>query len=400
MIIGMVGVRFAGLDGVTLESAKIAEVLRDAGHEVVWFAGELGPGFAPGTVEPAAHFLTPENHELNRACFGGATRTDETSATLRQRTAALKESLAGFVAEHSVDALMAQNALAIPLQLPLGLAITGLVEETGILAVAHGHDFAWERDRFAVNGIGDVLAAAFPPPGPEFEHLVINSLQRDEMMDRIGRRPVVLPNVMDFEAGPPAASAARFRNEAGLAETDLVLLQPTRIIPRKNIEASVDLAARLADDRVRLVITHPEQDEGGTYWPMLRGMATERGVDLRLAPVGSPGGASLGDAYAAADLVLYPTVIEGFGNALVEAMFYRRPLLVNRYPVYVQDIAPTGVRALEIEDGAVTDETVEQAGRWLADPSQWSALVDDNYQVGLGSFSYGVVRARVLPLFG
>jgi len=395
----MVGVRFAGLDGVTLESAKVAEVLREAGHEVAWFAGELGAEFTPGTVDPAAHFLTAENLSLNDDCFGETSRSDETSSTLRKRTAALKAALGEFVDAYEIDSLMTQNALAIPLQLPLGLAIIELVQERGIPAVAHGHDFAWERERFAVNAIGDVLAAAFPPPGPEFDHLVINCLQRTELIARIGRTPTVLPNVMDFETGPPAANSARFRAAAGLATTDVVLLQPTRIIPRKNIEASIDLAARLADDRIRLVITHPEQDEGGVYWPMLQQRATDAGVDLRLVPVGVGDGPTLGDAYAAADLVLYPTVIEGFGNALVEAMFYRRPVLVNRYPVYAADIGPTGVQAIEIEDGAVIDETVEQVAAWLSDPAEWADAVEDNYRIGLEHFSYSVVRERVLPLF-
>jgi mannosylglucosylglycerate synthase len=59
----------------------------------------------------------------------------------------------------------------------------------------------------------------------------------------------------------------------------------------------------------------------------------------------------LGDVYAAADLVCYPSRYEGFGNALLEAFFYRRPVLVNRYPVYVRDIAPAGVECIELNGG-------------------------------------------------
>ena len=109
---------------------------------------------------------------------------------------------------------------------------------------------------------------------------------------------------------------------------------------------------------------------------------------------------SLPDAYAAADLILYPTLIEGFGNALVETIFYRRPLLVNRYPIYDVDIQPTGVNAIEIEDGAITDSTVDQVAAWLADPEATTALVEENYEIGLRHYSYEVVRERVLPLFG
>jgi hypothetical protein len=47
-------------------------------------------------------------------------------------------------------------------------------------------------------------------------------------------------------------------------------------------------------------------------------------------------------SYAHADFVTFPSLYEGFGNALVEAMYFRMPTLVNRYSVYVSDIAPLG----------------------------------------------------------
>jgi hypothetical protein len=39
--IGFVSTRFAGIDGVSLESSKWARVLEDQGHTCFWFAGEL-----------------------------------------------------------------------------------------------------------------------------------------------------------------------------------------------------------------------------------------------------------------------------------------------------------------------------------------------------------------------
>ena len=103
---------------------------------------------------------------------------------------------------------------------------------------------------------------------------------------------------------------------------------------------------------------------------------------------------TLADAYAAADLVAYPSRVEGFGNALLETLFYRRPLLVNRYPVYEADIRPTGIEAIEME-GVVTDEVVDKARRWLEEPSLWRGAVERNYEIGRRSFSYSVA-AEVL----
>ena len=61
------------------------------------------------------------------------------------------------------------------MNVPLGLALTNFIVETGIPTIAHHHDFYWERDRFAVNAIGDFLGTAFPPTLPTIQHVTINS---------------------------------------------------------------------------------------------------------------------------------------------------------------------------------------------------------------------------------
>ncbi|MGH7884002.1 MAG: glycosyltransferase, partial [Candidatus Dormibacteraceae bacterium] len=166
---------------------------------------------------------------------------------------------------------------------------------------------------------------------------------------------------------------------------------------------------RLAQDHDRklsVVSTHQECDDGTIYGSHLRDLAVQMDLDLRFfpvpvstepVPVGFP---TLADAYAAADLVCYPSLVEGFGNALLEAVYYLRPVLVNRYPIYVSDIAPCGFNFLEIENGRIRTETVDQAEEWLEDPSSWAELVERNYQIASEHFSFRILRERVLPLLG
>jgi glycosyltransferase involved in cell wall biosynthesis len=391
----MVSTRFAGLDGVTLEAAKVADALRDDGHEFAWFAGELGQEFRPGLEVPAAHFASDENRQLEAACFGGEAGQDWVASVIAQRAGRLESELDRFATDFGIEMLVVQNAMAIPMQLPLGVALANMIERRTMPAIAHHHDFGWERARFADCAVPDVLAAAFPPIAPNIAHVVINQDARDALRARRGVDSVVLPNVMNFAEPPPPGDGAHYREEAGLSPSDIVLLQPTRVIPRKGIELTIRLAHALGDPQVKVVVSHPD-DRVDAYWAALVALADELEVDLRLAPAGRVA-SSLPDAYAASDLVCFPSLYEGFGNALLEAFYYRRPVFVNRYPVYARDIAPTGVVCIEV-DGEVTSDTAATAAAWLEDPSRAAAAVDRNYEVGREHFSYRVVRDRLQPL--
>jgi len=397
VIIGMVSTRFAGLDGVTLETGKVAHVLEEAGHQIVWFAGKLGPQYRPGTEYPPAFFGTDQNRDLQRRSFGRDTRPAGTIEQVRAEAAAINRALHTFVRDFDVDLLMPQNALSIPMHLPLGVGITDFTLESSIPSISHHHDFFWERTRFWPNAVQDILYGAFPPPAPRMQHIVINSFAREEFARRRAIAATLLPNVMDFEHPPERADPTRFRAEAGLQTGDLVLLQSTRRIPRKNIELTLQLAHQLADPHVKVVVTHPEHDQESDYWGFLRDRAERLNVDLRFVPTGEPGRPTLEEAYAAADLVTFPSRVEGFGNALLEAVYHRRPVFVNRYPVYVRDIAPTGIECIEV-DGRLSSTAVRQVATWLEDPGAWAEIVERNYEIGLENFSYKVLRRRLLPM--
>jgi glycosyltransferase involved in cell wall biosynthesis len=384
----MVGARFAGLDGVSLESAKLADALARGGHEMVWFAGEVDEGFSPSTVYEAASFETARNAEIQSLAFGG-----DDSAAVREMvetvTPGIESALGSFLDDNGVEGVIVENAWAIPMQLPLAVAIARVVESRGIATVGHHHDFSWERPRFSRCSVPGLIEQVFPPDLPSVAHMVINSLAKRDLAQRRGLDSLVLPNVMDFESEPPQGDGGvAFRRIAGLDPLDIVLLQPTRVIPRKGIELTIDLASRIDGDPV-VVVTHPD-DLHADYWAGLVSKATELDVDLRLVDAGRDI-ASLASAYAAADLVCFPSLYEGYGNAVVEAVYHRRPVLVNRYSVYVSDIAPLGFGFIEV-DGVIANETVTEVNRLVAGESAYEGLVDRNFAIGRTALSYAVAR--------
>ena len=74
-----------------------------------------------------------------------------------------KQHLYQFAQRFHLEALIIENAITIPVNLPLGLAITEFIAETGYPVIAHHHDFHWERQRFMNNSVHDYLARGLPP---------------------------------------------------------------------------------------------------------------------------------------------------------------------------------------------------------------------------------------------
>jgi glycosyltransferase involved in cell wall biosynthesis len=302
--------------------------------------------------------------------------------------------------------MIVENALTIPMNLPLGIALVETIQEHRVGCVAHHHDFYWERDRFLVNAVDDYLRYAFPPALPQIQHVVINSPQGEEFSRRTGLSCRIIPNVMDFANPPPTADdyARQFRAEIGLKEDDVFILQPTRVVARKGIEHAVELIRRLKRPSAKLVISHESGDEGSDYLQRIKDYAELMDVEIvfvadRIAEergVATDGRKlfTLGDVFSQADLVTYPSEYEGFGNAFLEAIYYKLPVVCNRYTIYRMDIEPCGFRSV-VFDGYVTNATVEEVGRVLDDEKLRREMVEHNYQVARQFFSYEVLEAEL-----
>ena len=146
--IGFVSTRFAGQDGVSLESAKWAEVLWEDRHVSFWYSGQSDRNPDISFVVPEAYFGFSENKWINERIWGTAQRDRFVTERIRSLADYLKSTLYRFVEKYGIDILIPQNCLAIPMHLPLGIAVTEFLSETGMPAIAHHHDFFWERTRF------------------------------------------------------------------------------------------------------------------------------------------------------------------------------------------------------------------------------------------------------------
>ena len=413
--IGFISTRFHGTDGVTLETRKWAQVLGGMGHSCYWMAGLLDAPAEISHKAPLAFFNHPEVAAVQARLFGVSVRSREVTDRIQALKNSLKDELYRFIAKFRIEVLIPENILSIPMHVPLGLAMTEVIAETGLPTIAHHHDFAWERERFVVSAVNDYLRASFPGGLPGVEHVVINSMAQKELARRCSLSSVVIPNILDFETPPPVLDDYNrdLRREIGLSDDDFFILQPTRVVQRKGIEHAIELVRRLKDPRAKLVRSHPAGDEGNAYMAMLHDRIADAGIDVRFIAdrVGEVRGTdaqgrkiyTLFDVYLHADLVTYPSHYEGFGNAFLEAIYFGKPVVVNTYAVYARDIDPLGFKTIAMSQ-LVTLETVEQVRRMLHDRELREATARTNFALGLKYFSYAVARrklaARLANLFG
>ena len=407
--IGFISTRISGTDGVSLEIEKWASVLERNDFQCFYFSGENDREPEKCMHVAEAHFLHPDIQEINDQCYGKSIRSKTTTNRIHQLREYLKEQIYEFVKRFDIDLIIPENILAIPLNISLGLGLGEFIAETGIPTVAHHHDFSWERERFLVNAVEDYLHWAFPPNLPSIQHAVINSIASQQLSHRKGISNTIIPNVYDF-ANPPSPTidcSAEIRSRIGIDEGDLLILQPTRVVPRKWIERSLEIVNLMNLDNPKLVITHSAEDEGDIYNQRIEEYAKKLGVELitiehLVGPEEEYDNGikySIGDIYHCADLVCYPSGYEGFGNAFLETIYYKKPIVVNRYSIYIADIEPKGFDNITIE-GFVTSKVIDQITDILTDNERLKRMVERNYELGNRYFSYEVLERQVLHLVG
>lgn len=406
--IGFVSTRLAGTDGVTLETQKWANILTDLGHACFFFAGECDTPAEISEVVPKAHFNHPEILALNQDLFDNYTRSSETSGKIQSLRYYLKRRLYKFVKEFGIELLIIENALSIPMNIPLGLALTELIAETSIPTIGHHHDFGWERSRFKVSAASDYQLGAFPPILPSIRHVVINSYASRQLALRLGASSTLIPNVMDFDNSPPEPDdySKDLRENLGINPDDCILLQPTRVVPRKRIELAIEITRRLGSGCV-LLISHSSGDEGSSYAKYLQTYAEM--MDVKVIAIADrinhqrgqtkDGNKvySLADIYQRSNLVTYPSTVEGFGNAFLETIYYKRPIVLSTYEIFRTDIEPKGFNVIGFGE-FISEETVKQTRTVLSNPELAEQIVERNYDLGRRYYSFRTLEYRLVAL--
>jgi len=406
--IGFISTRLAGTDGVTLETFKWAKVLEQEGYKCFYLAGELETRSSRSYVVKKAHFNHPSIKKIAQACFNAHIRNSETTKEIHHIKERLKARIYRFIEKFKIDILILENCLAIPINIPLGIAITEVISESGIPSIGHHHDLYWERKRFLTNSIHEYLNMAFPPNLPTIQHVTINSIAATQLSLRSGISSTIIPNVMDFETKPPEIDSftTDVKKNFGIKKDEFFILQPTRVIQRKRIEHAIELVNRLKL-KTRLVISHASRDEGSSYEKRVKEYAKLMKINALFVSknINNKRGRTkhknkiytLSDVYPHANLITFPSSIEGFGNAFLEAVYFKKPIVINNYPVFVTDIKPRGFKVIDFDE-FITENTVAKVEEILLNPRLAKEWGEYNFKLAKEHYSFSVLSQKLNTL--
>lgn len=210
----------------------------------------------------------------------------------------------------------------------------------------------------------------------------VSSAVRDEVVAELGldaERVVAVANGFDR----PVGDAATGRRLAGVEH---YVLAVGTVEPRKDLPSLVRAVDRLATEHPDLVVVHA----GGDGWQVER---LEEAMDSmahrdRFRRLGHVAHDQLGHLYAGARTYAYPSVYEGFGIPVLEAMACDVPVVTTDVPA-IREVAGEAAAIVPVGDvdalaGALarawTDETWRteaiRRGRERTAMYSWDACVD------------------------
>ena len=365
--------------GGVVHTLALAEALRDLGCDVRVVA--LG--------DPAAGFFRPVRAPVH--VVPGPTDV-----------ASLEEKVAGNI-DALTAALRSVDARVLHAQDCISARAAARVRDAGapVTVVRTVHHV----DDFTSAVLMDCQRAAILEPDVA---LVVSEQWRRILADEYGVAATVVPNGVDvgrFASASPAR-AGELRRSVGATDRPLVL-SVGGIEPRKGSDTLVRALAGLVREGLRPVLVvvggHSFQDHRAYREAVLAelpGLGLELGVDV--VPVGTVADDDVPAWYAAADVLAFPSVKEGFGLAVLEAMSAGLPVVTSDLPVF-REYLVDGRDAVLVPAGdvdglagalreALTDEALRRrlatAGAEVARRFTWRASAERHREI------YAALRAR------
>ena len=337
-----------------------ASLFHSKGHEVKVIAGK-GDQYTrdfPIFIDPIFSSLNPNVDEALKELKKG--KRDRFDYLIDVIYKDLKEEVKPF------NVLIAHNVMTMPYNLPLTYAIKKLSTDHRVNVISWNHDsiyFYPDCPDMYYSEPWTILKTKLP-----FIHYVCISKFRCEQFYQLyktRKEITVIPDGID----PPAffqltPESRQIIYEQRLYEADLIMVQPSRLIPRKNFELGLRVTGALKEMgvNVRYLVTgayNPHEPNAIKYYRYLKQIAKDMNVEKEAIFLAEyrlnhgrkvvPDQTFIRDLYFIADILFMPSMSEGFGLPLLEAGMIKLPIACSDIPPFLE-IGGSEICSFSIEE--------------------------------------------------
>lgn len=249
------------------------------------------------------------------------------------------------------DILIAHNVLTMRYNLPLTYAIHEIAEKNDIEIVSWNHDclFFYKNlsKRFSYD-IYEILRQF----NKKITYVAVSESRKSDIEKLYGKNDcvTVIPNGIDPKSFYDLDdSSVKIIDERNLLQADFIMVQPSRLHPRKNIELSIKVTAELIRkglDAILIVTGAFDPHEQGTrrYYNDLLQMIIDFNIEnnviilaeykLKSGEVINSNRLNIRDLYLISDILFLPSFHEGFGIPLLEAGMIKLPVVCSDIPPF------------------------------------------------------------------
>lgn len=439
--------RIGKTDGVSLEIIKRKKILEKLGHDVRLISGPIqeSSDYVIDSLEFDSTRVIKVRHNAFEV-FENFKNEKQFESYINEISESIKGDFLKIHGRENFEYLFLHNIFTHGRHIASAKAFLEIAEETKIKVVSVNHDFYWIGSYRNIykptnNFVRKFLQKYSPPKSTKITHVTINSINRKALQRKIGQKSTVLPDTFDFVQKPWQKD--KFNNDflqnLGIDKEDLIVLQATRISKRKGIEMALDFTKALAMEKNKLTgrtlyngktLTHKSrvviilagyaEKDSLPYKKLLEKLLRKLNLDAYLISdlIGArrkkvAGGKlySLWDVYVHADIVTFPSIWEGWGNQLLEAVFAKKPVVLFEYPVFQSDIKKEGYNFISLGKKMTIDshsglaklpekqikKAVNNALRLLTEPKTNKILLK-NYQIAKKFHSEHVLEKKMLTI--
>lgn len=389
--IAIVHYRVGRTDGVSLEIEKRKQILELLGYKVKLISGPVQK--RSDFIIDELEFDSDEIVQIKENSFqyfpGEKKEIKELMQDIQHIANRIEENFLEYNSEEKFSAILLHNIFSHGRHIAAASAFTRIARKLQVPFICTNHDYYWEREEYqqpVSQEIEDYLNEFVPPSAPNIQHICINSLAQQALLEKRNIDSIVFPDIFDFSQPKWKLDSYNkdFRAAFNIKENDIVVLQATRIVARKGIEIAVDFVAELEKQKDQLigktlyngrkidgtseivfVLAGYAEESAITYLKSLRDYITGRGINVRfihkqIASKRSSGkdgkNYSLWDSYVNADIVTYPSLVEGWGNQFIEAVFAEKPIVLFEYSVFKSDIKQESYFYISLGDKVINNE--------------------------------------------